>query len=79
MQISTGTLIRTIILALALVNQILVVMGKSPIPVSNAEMETLISTVVTIAAAIVAWWKNNSFTEAAIKGDQVMAELKVGK
>lgn len=79
MKISSGTFIRTVILAFSLANQLLVVIGKSPIPISNEELEMLISTSVTIIAALIAWWKNNSFTDAAIKADQVMAEVKAVK
>lgn len=79
MEISTGTIIRTVILTLALVNQLLVAMGKGPIPISDEELETLISTGATIIMALIAWWKNNSFTIAAIKGDQLMTDLKTKK
>ncbi|MGI6751855.1 MAG: phage holin [Anaerovoracaceae bacterium] len=75
-RISTGTIIRTVILILALANQILVMMGKSPIPIGDEEIETLLSTLATLGASIIAWWKNNSFTEAAIRGDLVMRDWK---
>ena len=35
--------------------------------------------VATVAAAAWAWWKNNSFTNAAIKADNYMKELKEGE
>lgn len=76
MKISAGTIIRTVILILALINQILVIAGKSPIPIGDEEIETLVSTFITVGASLVAWWKNNSFTEAAIRGDMVMKEWK---
>ena len=31
---------------------------------------------ITTAAALVAWWKNNSFTPAAIQADQTYDKLK---
>lgn len=76
MKVSTGTITRTIILALALINQALTMAGHSPIPISDDQMTELISMVITIAAAIAAWWKNNSFTEAALKGDELMKNMK---
>ena len=76
MNITAGTLARTIILALALINQILSVTGHPVLPIEDAQIETLVTTAWTIIAALVAWWKNNSFTAAAQKGDAVMKQEK---
>ncbi len=79
MKISKGTLIRTIILALALINQVLAIIGISPLNIADDDISTVISTAWTIIAAVVAWWKNNSFSDAAIKADEFMHELKGDK
>ena len=76
MKISKGTLIRTIILALALINQVLAMLGLSPLNIADDDISTVISTAWTIIAAVVAWWKNNSFSDAAIKADDFMHKLK---
>ncbi|MGO5028984.1 phage holin [Candidatus Agathobaculum pullicola] len=76
MNITAGTLARTIILALALINQILSATGHPVLPIEDAQVETLVSTAWTVIAALVAWWKNNSFTAAAQKGDAVMKQEK---
>lgn len=76
MNIKPDTIARTIILALALVNQILTIAGINPIPVSEDEIYTVVSTFITIAASVWAWWKNNSFTQPAINADVVLKELK---
>ena len=76
MTISAGTIARTIILVLALLNQILTAMGHNVINISDESINTLISTGFTIVTAIVAWWKNNSFTQSALKADEVMREGK---
>ena len=76
MTISAGTIARTIILVLALVNQILTAMGHSVINISDESINTLISTGFTIVTAVIAWWKNNSFTQSALKADEVMREGK---
>ena len=76
MTISAGTIARTICLCLALVNQILTATGHSIINVSNDDINTLISTGFTVVSAVVAWWKNNSFTQSALKADEVMKEEK---
>ena len=74
MTISAGTIARTICLCLALVNQILTATGHSIINVSNDDINTLISTGFTVVSAVIAWWKNNSFTQSALKADEVMKE-----
>lgn len=76
MTISAGTIARTIILILALLNQILTATGHSVINISDESINTLISTGFTIVTAIIAWWKNNSFTQSALKADEVMREGK---
>ncbi len=76
LQITSGTIARTAILILALVNQVLTATGHSVINISDENINTLISTGFTIVSAIIAWWKNNSFTQAAIMADEVMKEDK---
>lgn len=72
MKITKGTLIRTILLVFALINQVLAVFGKSPIPIDDDTVTNLISTAWTVIASLIAWWKNNSFTDKAIKADKVL-------
>ena len=77
LRITPSTIIRTAILALALVNQVLAATGHSIIDVSDEDINTLVTTIFTVAAAIAAWWKNNSFTQAAIAADEVLKEKKL--
>ena len=74
--VSAGTLTRTAALGLALTNQLLSAAGKSVLPIDNAQLEQMISTGFTVGAALAAWWKNNSFTAAAVAADGYMARLK---
>ena len=74
--ISAGTLIRTVALGLALTNQLLSAAGKSVLPIDNAQLEQMISTGFTVGAALAAWWKNNSFTQAALAGDEEYERAK---
>ena len=76
MKITKGTLIRTVILLLALVNQILSICGVSPIPIDDDTATNIISTLWTAVASVLAWWKNNSFTDNAITADEYLNELK---
>ena len=78
MTISKGTIIRTVCLVLAIVNNALALFNKSPLPIDDEMLTQIVSFCFTVGAAIVAWWKNNSFTQAAIEADEVMKELKSG-
>lgn len=73
--IKIATITRTAVLILALANQILSATGHSPIPVDDAQLEQLISTGLTVGAAIWAWWENNSFTKEAIAADNYLESL----
>lgn len=75
-KIQAGTIVRTVVLALALINQILSASGRPVIDISNETLEVFITNGITIIVTIWAWWKNNSFTQAALRGDQVMHEIK---
>ena len=78
-KISAGTIARTIILLLALINQCLSMAGVSPLPIEDEQVETIITTAWTVIAALIAWWKNNSFTQAALAGDALKDEIKAGE
>lgn len=76
MKIKISTIARTAVLALALANQILSVAGRSPLPIDSATLEPWVTTGLTTAAAVWAWWKNNSFTPEAIRADELMKEMR---
>ena len=75
-QVSVGTWIRLALVVLALVNVILRMLGVQTIPIAPEDVADLISGLFVIATALTAYWKNNSFTEAALKADEYMRELK---
>lgn len=70
MKITKGTIARTVLLAVALINMLLTNSGHSILPFSDAEINQFISDGFAIVVAIIAWWKNNSFTHEAIKADK---------
>lgn len=78
-KVSTDTIVRTIVLLITLVNQVLTMFGKNPLPFAEDELYTMFTAAATIAATIWAWWKNNSFTSAAIKADELLQSLKSSK
>ena len=76
MKISKGTIVRTIGIILVLVNMVLQRMGHDIINVSESEILALTETLIEIAVIVVAWWKNNSFSEKAIKADEFLQTLR---
>ena len=76
MRVKTETLIRTIILFIALLNQVLVITGHSVLPFSDAEIEQGVSMLVTVIASVWAWWKNNSFTKDHIEADAMVEQKR---
>lgn len=75
-KIPAETIIRTVVLTIALINQILTARGKNPLPFAENEIYELLTYLFTIGASVWAWWKNNSFTQAALKADNFMNALK---
>ena len=84
--VKASVIVRTIVLFLALINQILSATGHAIIPIDalvpqawqedDATVETVITTLITIVTALIAWWKNNSFTYAARVGDRSMEQQR---
>ena len=77
MKIETGTIVRTVILAVALINQALTISGHSVIPITDEQITEIITLVITIGASVLAWWKNNSFTKSALVGDVAKDVYKI--
>ena len=76
MSVKTSTIVRTVVLGLVLMNNILTMSGMNPLPFSEDELYEIVSGIATVAAAVWAWWENNSFTPAAIKADEEYDRLK---
>ena len=75
----TDTIIRTAVLALALINQCLAAAGRPVLPIGEESVNQLVSAAFTVCAAAAAWWKNNSFSEEAIEADRYLEELRRGE
>lgn len=75
-KISAGTIARTVVLFAALLNQFLTMAGKNPLPFSEDAIYEGITMMLTGIASLWAWWKNNSFTKAAIAGDTMREQMK---
>lgn len=64
---------------LALFNQIMTATGHAVLPIDDEMINTLVSTAATVVVAIITWWKNNSFTAAAIEADKTLKQLRAEK
>ncbi|WP_200411913.1 phage holin [Virgibacillus salexigens] len=71
-----ATLVRTLLLFLALANQFLVTFGLNPIPGTEETWGEIITMIITAAASAWAWFKNNYVT---LKGKQQKTVLKQSK
>ncbi|MDR4995414.1 phage holin [Bacillus altitudinis] len=65
-----GTVIRTVLLFMALINQALILFGKPILPISEDQVTSLAETlylagsmIFTIVTTLVAWFKNNYVTD----------------
>lgn len=76
MKISKGTIVRTVLLVVVIINLILKQFGLDLIEVTENEILTVIETFIEIAVIIVSFWKNNSYTQNAIKADEFLRQLK---
>lgn len=70
------TIARTVILAVALINQVLAILGKNKLPFADEDIYQIVTLLFTIASSAWAWFKNNSITKNAIKADEYLAGLK---
>ena len=76
MKISKGTIVRTIMLVIVIINMVLKHFGLDVINVSESEILSAVEMLIEIAVIIVTFWKNNSFTNKAIKADEFLKTLK---
>ena len=56
-------LVRTCVLFVALINQLLMVFGYSILPISEQQISELCTALFTIVAALWAWWTDNKFDD----------------
>lgn len=79
MKISKSTIVRTILVAIVIINFVLEKLGVDLIPVDESKIAMIVETLIELAVIVVGFWKNNSFSEAAIKADEFMKELRAGE
>ena len=70
------TITRTIVNAIALLNAILIIFNKVPLDLDENLVYTIVSGLSIIGANAASWWKNNSFSQPALKADEYLKQLK---
>lgn len=65
------SIVRTVVLVVALVNQALTITGHTPLPITDQEAANTVSVVLTTVTSLWAWWKNNYLS----KKGQVQKEV----
>lgn len=78
MNIKLDTIIRTVCLVVALINQALTMAGRGLLPITDEQVAETITLGFTVVTSLWAWWKNNSFTTAALVADDIMHDIKNG-
>lgn len=76
MNISKSTIIRAILVALVIINIVLEKNGCDVIPADEYMITMFVETFIEIAVILVGFWKNNSFSKAAIKADAYLKQLR---
>lgn len=76
LKITKGTVIRTVMIAIVIINMILKKLGVSVINADQSTVASIVEAVIEIGAIVAAWWYNNSFSDAAKKADSFFKALK---
>lgn len=79
MKISKGTIVRTVMLVIVIINLVLKQLGHDLINVSESEILSVVEMIIEVAVIAVSFWKNNSYTQNAIKADEFLKNLKESK
>lgn len=70
--VTNQTWVRTIVLVIALIGQLLVILGKRTEAVDIDTWTEYVTYAVTVISSVWAWWKNNSFTQQAQDADNIL-------
>lgn len=73
---SKGTIVRTILIAVAILNTGFQIMNIPIINIDNEILWDIVSYVYDTVVIIIGFWKNNSFTKEAITTDKVLKLMK---
>lgn len=81
-----GTVVRTVLLFIALINQALIMFGKPVLPIEEDQVTSLadtlylaVSMIFTIVTTLMAWFKNNYVTDKGKLQKEVLKEKGLTK
>jgi SPP1 family holin len=74
-----GTIVRSVVLVVALINQLLMANGLTPIPGTEDVWGEVLATGFTIVAAGAAWFRNNYITAKGKKQKEALKEQGLTK
>lgn len=75
-RVKLSTWIRLIVLAVAVINAAMQIFGFDAVELGNETAEKTASVIVLVVTAASAYWKNNSFTEAAQAADEILQTIR---
>ena len=75
-KVDAGTVTRTIVLFLTIINAILAITGKDKIKFTENDIYQCVSAILTVIVPLINWWENNAFTKSARKAEAYRKDLK---
>ncbi|MBR2044041.1 MAG: phage holin [Clostridia bacterium] len=75
-KITKGTIVRTIMIGIVIINMILKKFGIDVINTDESTVASVVEALIEIGSIAAAWWYNNSFSEAAKKADRFFMAVK---
>ena len=79
MKVRKGTIMRSILLFVVVLNMLLKKLGFCPLNITEGSVAYFVATVLEILVIGVSFWKNNSFSENAIRADEFLKALREGE
>ena len=71
-----NAIIRLIVMAVLMVNMVLTLAGKNPIPFDEAELTEWLTVAAAGLSTLWSWWKNNNVTTAAQEAQNTLKAIK---
>ena len=75
-EVPLATWVRLAALVISFVNLALRSLGYDTMRFSDEEVAGAVSIALAAVCALAAYWKNNSFTSAALEADRILAEMR---
>lgn len=72
----TNAIIRLVVMAVLMVNMVLTLAGKNPIPLDETALTEWLSVAAAGLSTLWSWWKNNNITKKAQEAQNTLQGLK---